>query len=483
MAIVKSTAVRSTAVSDELAALRALVEEQRQRLEALETAPAALRPVDRTPRSRRDLLKLAGAAVVGAAGTAALRTIPVAAADGDSLILGNVAPSVNKANASTFPTYYAGPSGAFQGFNLLNVDIHQATSNQNGQPFVSAVWGHGPSGGTGINGVVEGVGNGVFGQVNSPSTNKFGITGVTGMVNNPNPGPPAPPTYGTGVFGFVQGDTANSIGVAGSTQNTGHTGAGCGVNGQSDTGCGVFAGCLTGAGLFAQSNSGPGGVFMSATGMDVYANGSGRIAQFPQVILAPGTPSVAPGYMPGHNAIELVRSDDGSIWASRALNGAPLGFGQGAWRRMNSVRVDSAAGDGTFFKPVRIVETRASKGVRGGITGPLQPNQTYTWPASGSFLGMNGIPSDAVGIVGNLTVVTQGGSSFGGGGYVAIFPAGVVYTPGTDPSTVNFGDPLFAVPNGFTIGFGIGANAGKFSMYIYGSVPVYVLVDVTAVLQ
>jgi hypothetical protein len=43
---------------------------------------------ERPARSRRDLLKLAGAAVLGAAGAAALRTVPAAAATGDIVTIG-----------------------------------------------------------------------------------------------------------------------------------------------------------------------------------------------------------------------------------------------------------------------------------------------------------------------------------------------------------------------------------------------------------
>jgi hypothetical protein len=171
---------------------------------------------------------------------------------------------------------------------------------------------------------------------------------------------------------------------------------------------------------------------------------------------------------------ELVRGLDNSLWLSS------VGAGRAGWKRMNTTRVDTADGTGGFFHPVRIVETRPDKGIKGGLTGPLAPNNTYTW---GPFNGTNGIPPDAQGIVGNLTIVASAGSSFGGAGYAAIFPAGFVYTPGTDPSTVNFGDPLFAVPNGFTVGFGTGSNTGKFSVYIYGNVPVFVLVDVSSFIQ
>src|SRR5207249_8823550 len=69
--------------------LKALVAEQQQRLDALEgntnTGP------DKKPKAtRRQLLKLAGAALAGAAGSAALRAVPAAATNGDTMLVGTV---------------------------------------------------------------------------------------------------------------------------------------------------------------------------------------------------------------------------------------------------------------------------------------------------------------------------------------------------------------------------------------------------------
>src|SRR5947208_14068868 len=84
--------------------LTALVEEMRGRLARIEgrgqepASPAG-------PTSRRDLLRLGGAALVGAAGTAALRAIPAGAANGANVVIGSAT------NAGESPTTLKADSG------------------------------------------------------------------------------------------------------------------------------------------------------------------------------------------------------------------------------------------------------------------------------------------------------------------------------------------------------------------------------------
>jgi hypothetical protein len=88
----------------ELERLHKLVEEQAQRLEAMERGG---------PRSRRQLLTLAGASVLGAAGLSALTTIPVAANNGDNLVMG----TNNTATLTTSVTATVGSLAAFSAAN------------------------------------------------------------------------------------------------------------------------------------------------------------------------------------------------------------------------------------------------------------------------------------------------------------------------------------------------------------------------------
>jgi hypothetical protein len=80
----------------EIASLMHRLDAQLQRLDAqdaeIQRLKALVEPDDKEPksptRSRRDLLKLAGAAVIGAAGGAALKVLPAAATNGDPITVG-----------------------------------------------------------------------------------------------------------------------------------------------------------------------------------------------------------------------------------------------------------------------------------------------------------------------------------------------------------------------------------------------------------
>ena len=239
-----------------------------------------------------------------------------------------------------------------------------------------------------------------------------------------------------------------------------------------------YAGTTSGTGVAGSSDAGIGVSGSTITGIDLAALGNGSIAQFPYSV--GGGPS--PGYQLGTNDLELIREADGSLWLSRAQyvvgqGAVPLGTGPDSWRRMNSVRVDSATGDGTAFVPVRLVDTR-DPSKNGGHPGPLANGNSYDF---GPFNNTNGIPLDAVGIVGNLTAIAAQPypSTFAAQGYLSIYPKGVA-RPAV--STVNFGGPVYAWPNAFTVGFGTGADAGSITIYVFGT-PVHVIVDVFAYLQ
>jgi hypothetical protein len=79
----------------QVARLAALVEEMKERMARLEGKPDG--PRLGSIHSRRDLLKLGGAAALGAVGAAAMRAVPAAAATGDNVVAGHA----NTANATT----------------------------------------------------------------------------------------------------------------------------------------------------------------------------------------------------------------------------------------------------------------------------------------------------------------------------------------------------------------------------------------------
>src|SRR5690348_6492661 len=82
-------------LEDQISRLSAMLEEQRQELNALRARVRAGGEV--RPHSRREVLRLAGAAVAGAAGGIAIQAIPAAAANGAPLTLRQV----NDASATT----------------------------------------------------------------------------------------------------------------------------------------------------------------------------------------------------------------------------------------------------------------------------------------------------------------------------------------------------------------------------------------------
>jgi hypothetical protein len=224
------------------------------------------------------------------------------------------------------------------------------------------------------------------------------------------------------------------------------------VTGESDTGYGLAGG---------------------SGGIDIAALGNGRVLQLslpggppPNPNMLFNSPAGPPTYTP--NDFEQVRDGNGVVWLS--------GTG-GFWRRANSLRVDSPAGTAAFT-PARLIDTRDGTGLPGsGLTAnqPLQPGVTYVF---GPFTNSNGLPADAIGIAGNVTAV-----GFTGAGYITVFPAGVA-TPIT--STVNFAPPFQGTgwANAFTVGFGIGANAGKISIRLSNNgITSHVVLDVTGYLQ
>jgi len=127
--------------------------------------------VDAAPHthSRRGLLKLAGAAVAGAAGAAALKVVPAAAADGGNMLLG----STNDANATTVlkPT----TTGTTPMLEVLGPGV-SALPGSPPEPFAGAVIGVGSSGNDGVDGYAPGTsGAGVVGQ----SDSGYGVIGAT----------------------------------------------------------------------------------------------------------------------------------------------------------------------------------------------------------------------------------------------------------------------------------------------------------------
>ena len=126
-------------LTEQVEQLSGLVQELQERLARLE-APAEHPEKER--RSRRELLKLGGAAALGAVGAAAMGAVPAAATDGDPIVAGQTktseSPTIIRSDQA--PGQTSEPVFAAQGY------LH-ATPPAN--IFFGPLQGHGQAGGTG----------------------------------------------------------------------------------------------------------------------------------------------------------------------------------------------------------------------------------------------------------------------------------------------------------------------------------------------
>ena len=193
-----------------------------------------------------------------------------------------------------------------------------------------------------------------------------------------------------------------------------------------------------GWGVYGISEAGVGVVGDTGTGIDLAAYGTGRLLQTSNFTHT----GAAPAYVP--NSFELVRDNDGVMWAS---GNADTG---GNWRRVNSF---------IPINPVRAWDSRNNVGnVPGGSTGPLDagfPGPTFTLTLTAAPAN---IPTDAAAVACVFTIVGPSGS-----GNMTIWPAG-----GTRPGTSSGNFAAGSVTNFFPIvGLGqTGANKGKISLDI-----------------
>jgi hypothetical protein len=345
-------------IEEELERLRALVEQQQERLQRLEGRPDSGPAGNGDPRSRRDLLRMAGIGLAGAAGASLLTALPAAAANGGALILGQG----NQASADT--NLVLTSSGA---------SIHYAFQ-------------------------ADATDGGTLSSGNTRGLEAIALGGSEGIVAASNTGP-----------GAILGSSSAPDLVLGGAQPTGAK----------------------------------------------LPVGSGRLAQ----MLRSDVGAAKPGFPATSGFGEVVRGSGAELWISTASG----------WRRQNTLRVDKGDGSGGAFLPVRALDTRSATGPTGGA--PLAGGSTTTITIAGN----NGIPADAIGIVGNVTA-----AAYTGGGYLALFPGGITW-PGN--SSLNFGSGFAGTGwgNAFTVGLGGG---GKVSIYVSNNgITTHVIMDVTAYLQ
>lgn len=274
-------------IVDDVARLTTELETLRARLETLE---AGARPNGNgnggahhsAPQSRRDLLKLAGAAAAGAAGSIVLGAVPAAATNTNPIILGNQTTNDAATTTDIFPTNAATPAPLFQatgqGVTTTTTVPPTASSNPNAPlsqsiPLIGAI---------GPGGKLVPIGN--------PAVNDYpGFAPIQGI-------------GGTATITTSTGQKPVSEGVNG----FGFGATGIGITGESDVGYGVVGG---------------------SGGIDFAALGNGRILMLPLPDAMLTTPPAGPpNYVP--NDFEIVRDANGLLYASMP-GGAwlPLQFG------------------------------------------------------------------------------------------------------------------------------------------------------------
>lgn len=467
---------------DDLEQLKAQVAEQQQRLEMLETRQDPPPDGGGTKKdklaTRRQLLRLAGATLVGAAGSAALRAIPASANNGQAMVVGTIATQdLNNVTGLTL-TGTANPARAFK----VVAETFAGMTAIAGYGTYAGVYGHTVSG------------RGVYGYAytaNGIGVKGGGDFGVQGF------GYSYYGNFHTGVFGAgssigVLGQSINGIGVKAVTSQqsgqalyayTGATGA-IGVEGNSTRGPGaVLLGATGWVGAVVEGDLGvrafASGAFPAVEasslggGPDAQLRGTGRLNQRPNIAGGVG----APNFTPTAGYFEMVRATDGAMWVNRGT-----GLLKASWKRVNAVRADSADGAGTAYKPLRLIDTRNTTGAGGQATlGPAVNATVRRYQVAGipgAVIAQN-IPTDAVAVFGNLTAV--GGAQ---GGFMAIYPAGAAYNPASDPATFNF-SANGVTSNGFFCGLGTGTFAGKLEVYIgvYGVSAANLIIDITGYVQ
>ncbi len=474
---------------DDLQQLKAIIAEQQQRLEALEAHSDAQNGEDTKEKrsTRRQMLKLAGATLIGAAGSAALRAIPAAAADGDTMLVGNVytetfglATGINGSSA----TYNVGMLG-YAGY--AGYGMHGSAGNYgrgvvgNAGAYGIGVQGSAGTYGTGVKAfggyggiAVQAAGNTTFGTgliaTGHNGVEAFGYNGGFGVFAASSTGPGVFGMGSTGVTAYTSSTASramyaytsatSSVAIQAKATNPGglFTGAAPAIAALSLKAMGTISyGYLGGVWSASTSTFSAGMVAFGYTGgPDLKLHGSGRMIQVANITGGVG----APNFTSKAGYFEMVRAKDGAMWINRGT-----GALKASWKRINAVRVDTADGTGAPFAPFRVYDSRsgAKKGAGSTTTVVIAPSGT----------GASSIPSDAVAIIGNLTA-----TQYTGTGFLAISPAGV--SVGT--SSVNFITGQAAIANGFVVGLGTGVNKGKVQVKVAGHSS-HILIDITGYLQ
>src|SRR5438067_3461654 len=222
---------------DDVARLTAEVESLRARLETLEAGSHSDGNGNGSvhhaaPQSRREILKLAGAAAAGAAGSIVLGAVPAAATNTQPILLGNQTTNDAATTTDIFPSDNAFPAPLFQatGQGVLKTTTVPPTTSSN---------------------------------PNAPTTQSIPLIGAIGPggslppIGNTNDYPGYAPIQGVGGTATITTSTGPKP-VSEGVNGYGFGSTGIGMTGESDIGYGLVGG---------------------SGGIDIAALGNGRILQ------------------------------------------------------------------------------------------------------------------------------------------------------------------------------------------------------------
>jgi hypothetical protein len=402
--------------------------------------------------SRRDAFKTLGVTAVGGVGAVIGSTLlgaePAGAANGGNLILGqeNSATTTTELDNNTGQKGFVVTTG---GYGLpLNVPEAAVVGYTN---HAIGVYGQDDYG-TGVVGVSDTSGNGVYGA----SVAGVGVGATTGGFGLP-----------TGIQAAVLGFTSNATGVYGQDASSG-----IGVVGVSNSGYGVKGSIATmsflNAGVLAEDTSTGGAFGLLASSEKGY--GALLVGGLAPLLLEPGNATGPP--TTGDHTQGAIYTDSSSTIFNCVAGGTP-----GTWQRMvpaapgyNNADPGSlgTAGSLNLLKaPIRVFDTRLAHtpAVPSRAAGPVAAGSTTPLQITGLTVGGIHIPSGAVGVIGNVTVVTPSGQ-----GYLTLFPTGETLRL---IASVNFQSGDIARGN-FCV---VGLNASG-QMSVFSSVSTDVVFDV-----
>ena len=350
-----------------IAELEAKVTYLTELLERRESSPAAADTDREMTSSRRGLLKLAGAAAVGAVAATASSVAPAAADDGLTINAG-----ANTTTAQPTKVLYTGAAGA----------------------TVSAV---------------------VFDSGGFAGNLSFNPSALAGWTGSSATRP------ASGVYGFTQ--NANGFGVIGRSDATG----GIGVRGQCTAGTGITAEGATGMSI---QGTNLGGIVSGGAGDGLLAIGAGagsaglrglsgefsvaaNLSTKANLFLQPNnnfifstSPKTPPLQRTDSHVVGEIDNVDGDLWMCVAA-GTP-----GTWKKITG---PAAAGAFHAVSPARVYDSRLpapAPGVLGGGANRLVSVADKRDLVTGAVVTANVVPAGATAISVNLTATTTVGGGF-----------------------------------------------------------------------